>query len=183
MGTSPMGPFIYKGVILQQDPTLGIYATGHESMIQVPGTDDWYMAYHRFAIPGGDGQHRETTIDKVTFNADGTIKPIVPTLESVPALTFNGTHPTASVSNSNGRGTGQDPDARTYGIGATLTLTAGQNTAKVQYRIDGGTWATYSSPVTLPRGQHTIDYQAQGIDLIWDTVQSLTVKIAGGTAR
>jgi beta-xylosidase len=183
MGTSPMGPFTYKGVILQQDPTLGIYATGHESMIQVPGTDDWYMAYHRFAIPGGDGQHRETTIDTVTFNADGTIKPIVPTLESVPALTFNGTPPTASLSNSDGRGIGQAPEARSYGVGATLTLTAGQNTAKVQYRIDGGTWATYSSPVTLPRGQHTIDYQAQGTDLIWDTVQSLTVKVAGGTAR
>jgi hypothetical protein len=52
-------------------------------MLQVPGTDDWYLAYHRFAIPGGDGTHRETTIDKMTFNRDGTIAPVVPTLESV----------------------------------------------------------------------------------------------------
>jgi hypothetical protein len=36
--------------------------------------------YHRFAIPGGDGMHRETTIDKLTFTRDGAI---VPTLESV----------------------------------------------------------------------------------------------------
>jgi hypothetical protein len=50
-------------------------------MLRVPGTDEWYIAYHRFAIPGGDGMHRETTIDKLNFTRDGAIAPIVPTLE------------------------------------------------------------------------------------------------------
>lgn len=45
--------------------------------------DEWYIAYHRFAIPGGDGMHRETTIDKLNFTHDGAIAPIVPTLEGV----------------------------------------------------------------------------------------------------
>ena len=70
-------------MILQQDPSQGIYGTGHNSILQVPGTDDWYMVYHRSGMPGGDGTHRETTIDKLEFNADGTIKPVVPTLTSV----------------------------------------------------------------------------------------------------
>ena len=52
-------------------------------MVQVPGTDDWYIAYHRFAIPDGDGTHRETTIDRLEFAADGSIVPVVPTLESI----------------------------------------------------------------------------------------------------
>ena len=52
----------------------------------VPGTDDWYIAYHRFAIPGGDGTHREVTIDRLRFNPDGTIAKVVPTLESVKPL-------------------------------------------------------------------------------------------------
>jgi hypothetical protein len=52
-------------------------------MLRVPGTDEWYIAYHRFAIPGGDGMHRETTIDKLNFTRDGAIAPIVPTLEGV----------------------------------------------------------------------------------------------------
>jgi beta-xylosidase len=80
---SPTGPFTNHGLILSKDTKLGIKGTGHSSMLQVPGTDDWYIAYHRFGIPGGDGTHRETTIDKLTFNRDGTIAPVVPTLESV----------------------------------------------------------------------------------------------------
>ena len=81
--SSPTGPFTNHGVILAKDTRLGVLGTGHSSMLQVPGTDGWYLAYHRFAVPGGDGTHRETTIDKVTFAPDGTIVPVVPTLESV----------------------------------------------------------------------------------------------------
>ena len=53
--TSPYGPFTAKGLILSKDSALGILGTGHSSIIQVPGTDDWYIAYHRFAMPGGSG--------------------------------------------------------------------------------------------------------------------------------
>jgi beta-xylosidase len=77
------GPWTYRGVILAKDPAQGILATGHHSIVQVPGTDDWYIAYHRFGMPGGDGQHRETTIDRLFFTADGTIAKVVPTLTSV----------------------------------------------------------------------------------------------------
>ncbi|MFC0105402.1 family 43 glycosylhydrolase [Kibdelosporangium aridum] len=82
-GNSPTGPFTNRGEILRKDLSLGIKGTGHSSMLQIPGTDEWYIAYHRFAIPGGDGTHRESTIDKLKFNPDGTIVPVVPTLESV----------------------------------------------------------------------------------------------------
>jgi hypothetical protein len=66
--------------------SLGILDTGHHSIVQVPGTDDWYIAYHRFAIPGGNGTHREVTIDHLRFTEDGTIARIVPTLEGVTPL-------------------------------------------------------------------------------------------------
>jgi len=81
--TSPTGPFTYHGVLLQKDPTLGILGTGYDSILQVPGTDDWYIAYHRFGIPGGDATHRETTIARTTFGPDGLMQPVTPTLESV----------------------------------------------------------------------------------------------------
>ncbi|RDW73432.1 endo-1,4-beta-xylanase-4 [Coleophoma cylindrospora] len=81
---APTGPWTYQGVILQKDVSQGILATGHNSMISVPGTDDWYIAYHRFAIPNGSGYQRETTIDKVTFDpTTGLIQVIKPTLTSV----------------------------------------------------------------------------------------------------
>jgi beta-xylosidase len=80
---SPTGPFTYQGVILRKDPARGILGTGHNSVLNVPGTDDWYLVYHRFAIPGGDGTHRETCVDRLTFGPDGLMRPVVPTLEGV----------------------------------------------------------------------------------------------------
>ncbi|GGN07598.1 beta-xylosidase [Lentzea pudingi] len=80
---SPTGPFTNHGLILSKDVKLGVKGTGHSSMLQVPGTDDWYLVYHRFAIPGGDGTHRETTIDRMRFGRDGSVVPVKPTLESV----------------------------------------------------------------------------------------------------
>ncbi|MFI1722709.1 family 43 glycosylhydrolase [Streptomyces sp. NPDC020489] len=87
-GPSPTGPWTKRGVILEKDLSLGVKGPGHHSIVRVPGTDDWYVAYHRFAIPGGDGTHRETTIDKLEFDADGLIKKVVPTLTGVDPVTI-----------------------------------------------------------------------------------------------
>lgn len=82
------GPWTYRGVVLEKDAAQGILATGGSTTVNVPGTDDWYIAYHRFAIPGGDGVHRETTLDRLYFDAaTGLIKKVVPTLSSVPPQT------------------------------------------------------------------------------------------------
>ena len=81
--TSVHGPWTYRGVILQKDLSLGIKGTGHSSIVNVPGTDDWYIAYHRFAMPNGDGTHRETTIDKLTIGPEGLFQAVAPTLTSV----------------------------------------------------------------------------------------------------
>ena len=80
---SPHGPWTYRGVILEKDPSLGILGTGHNSVVNVPGTDDWYIVYHRFAMPDGNGNNRETTIDRLTFDEDGFMERVTPTLESV----------------------------------------------------------------------------------------------------
>ncbi|MET7476582.1 family 43 glycosylhydrolase [Streptomyces sp. NPDC005648] len=87
-GPSPTGPWTKRGVILSKDLSLGIKGTGHHSVVHVPNTDDWYIAYHRFAIPGGDGTHRETTIDKMEFDSDGLIEKVVPTLTSIDPVTI-----------------------------------------------------------------------------------------------
>ena len=79
-GPSPLGPWTKRGVVLQKRLELGIKGTGHHSVVKAPTGDTWYAAYHRFAVPAGDGTNREVTVDRMTFNADGTIAPIVPTL-------------------------------------------------------------------------------------------------------
>ena len=50
----------------------------HHGVVNVPGTDHWYVAYHRHAIPGGGGYKREVCLVRMEFNEDGTIKPMDP---------------------------------------------------------------------------------------------------------
>ncbi len=55
-----------------------VKGTGHHSVVNIPGTDRWYMVYHRHAIPGGSGFKRETCLARMEFNDDGTIRPVDP---------------------------------------------------------------------------------------------------------
>jgi hypothetical protein len=82
---SPLGPFTRLATILEQDPTLGILGPGGSTVLGIPARDEYYIVYHRFKIPGGDGTHRETCIDRLYFNSDGTIVPVKPTLEGLQA--------------------------------------------------------------------------------------------------
>ncbi len=76
-GASPRGPWTNRGVVLQKRLDLGIKGPGHHSVVRAPGTDTWHIAYHRFAVPAGNGTNREVAVDRMQFNGDGTIQPIV----------------------------------------------------------------------------------------------------------
>ena len=80
------GPIDYQYTVLSKNDDLDILGTGHHSMLQIPGEDEYYIAYHRFFMPlgffsDGTGHHRQTCIDKVTFGADGLMEVVIPTLE------------------------------------------------------------------------------------------------------
>ncbi|UOQ69789.1 glycoside hydrolase family 43 protein [Hymenobacter volaticus] len=81
---SPLGPFQRIGKVLQQDPQVATGA-GHHSVLQAPGTDNWYVVYHRRPLGETDGNHRVTCIDQLFFDAQGHIKPIKITAEGVEA--------------------------------------------------------------------------------------------------
>lgn len=90
--TSPMGPITVaeSPVILIQDAGNKIYGTGHNSVICNPGTDDWYIVYHRINknyLSNSPGVHREVCIDRLYFEPDGKIKPVVPTHKGIEAVT------------------------------------------------------------------------------------------------
>ena len=82
MADSPFGPFTRIGKILQQDSTVATGA-GHHSVIQVPGTDKWFIVYHRRPLGEHDGNHRVTCIDEMHFDEKGFIKPVKITSEGV----------------------------------------------------------------------------------------------------
>lgn len=88
MSDSPTGKLRIpeNNLILSKDADKGIYGTGHNSVLQKPDSDEWYIVYHRFNRPNGikmgdaAGFHREVCIDKMEFNANGTIKKVVPSI-------------------------------------------------------------------------------------------------------
>lgn len=85
---SPTGPLTIpeNNLILSKNTDIGIYGPGHHSVLQVHDKDEWYIVYHRFSRPNGikmgraAGYHREVCMDKLAFNADGTIQVVIPTL-------------------------------------------------------------------------------------------------------
>ncbi|MEP6478937.1 MAG: family 43 glycosylhydrolase [Rhodoglobus sp.] len=89
--SSPRGPWADQGVLLSKHPDRGIYGTGHHSILRVPGTDDWLIAYHRFSIPGGDGHRREVTIDRLRHTADGRLEIVEPSTSPIHVDHFRST--------------------------------------------------------------------------------------------
>ena len=87
---SPLGPIeMVEGqypTILQQVPEKFIYGTAHNSVLQLPGKDEWYIVYHRINKNHIErimqpGIHREVCIDRMTFDKKGRIVPVTPTLD------------------------------------------------------------------------------------------------------
>jgi beta-xylosidase len=81
---SPLGPFVRAGKILGTDPAVGKGA-GHHSVFKIPGTEDYYISYHRRPLEETDANHRVVCIDRLYFDKDGDILPIKQTFEGVPA--------------------------------------------------------------------------------------------------
>jgi len=79
---SPFGPFKRKGKILQQDPAIATGA-GHHSVIHPPGTDKWYIVYHRRPPDQTDRNARVVCIDLMEFDSEGNILPVKITNEGV----------------------------------------------------------------------------------------------------
>ncbi|WP_063798490.1 RICIN domain-containing protein [Nocardia sp. NRRL S-836] len=86
-GTSPLGPFTYRGVLLDYTNI----STNHHSLFQYQG--QWYVAYHRNAREGGGSLKRSVAMDRVVHNADGTITTVKQTVGGVgPFATFTAQH-------------------------------------------------------------------------------------------
>lgn len=77
-GPSPLGPFQCRGKVLGVQRPIATGA-GHHSVLCLPGTDEWYICYHRRPIPNQGQNHRVVCLDRMNFAPDGSILPIVMT--------------------------------------------------------------------------------------------------------
>lgn len=79
MADSPMGPYKQVGVIMDES-TSGCW-TNHHSIVKYQG--QWYLFYHDRDYSPKFDKNRSVRVDSLTFNADGTIKKVIPTLRGV----------------------------------------------------------------------------------------------------
>ena len=79
MADNPKGPYTMKGVIMDQSAS-GCW-TNHQSLVEYNG--QWMLFYHdKDLFPTNDAK-RSAHADYLTFNADGTINKVIPTLRGV----------------------------------------------------------------------------------------------------
>jgi len=79
IGDNPLGPFKFAGVIMDESAS-GCW-TNHHSFIQFK--NQWYLFYHDRDYSPGFDKLRSIRADSLFFNADGTIKKVIPTLRGI----------------------------------------------------------------------------------------------------
>jgi hypothetical protein len=77
--TSPLGPFEWRGVILDESAS-GCW-TVHHSIVDFKG--QWYLFYHDRDLSPSFDKRRSIRADALFFEADGTIRKVTPTLRGV----------------------------------------------------------------------------------------------------
>ena len=79
IGDNPLGPFKVTGVIMDEWPS-GCW-TNHHSFIEFK--NQWYLFYHHNDLSPQFDKNRSVRADSLSFNADGTIKKVIPTLRGI----------------------------------------------------------------------------------------------------
>jgi hypothetical protein len=79
MASSPLGPYKVAGVIMDESPT-GCW-TNHHSIVESKG--QWYLFYHRNDLSPKFDKARSIRADYLSFDDDGTIQKVIPTLRGV----------------------------------------------------------------------------------------------------
>jgi hypothetical protein len=78
-GSSPLGPFKWAGVLLDESES-GCW-TDHQSMVEYQG--QWYLFYHDRDLSPAFDKRRAIRADKMYFEDDGSIRKVVPTLRGI----------------------------------------------------------------------------------------------------
>jgi hypothetical protein len=192
MADSPIGPFTRLAKVLAQDPAVA-RGSGHNSVINVPGTDIWYILYHRRPLSETDGNHRQVAYDRMVFNADGTIAPVTMKVQDNfadgNALGWRPYGGTWSVRSDQFRTTSSlggkallDTNFGNVTQDTTVTITSGGGDAGVAFRVTRpavGTDSYYGYYAGIsPRGQLVLGRAANG----WTPLRTVPLQVSTGQA-
>jgi GH43 family beta-xylosidase len=170
MGDSPLGPFEYKGLIMDQSPTK--CWTNHHSIVEFNG--EWYIFYHHNDYSPQFDKNRSVRIDRIHFNDDGTIQKVIPTLRGVGITNATDEIQIDRYSELSKAGAAVDYIDTTDYFAGWKTILSAKN-AFVQYNdVDFGSAGLSSVSVKVIQGKGTISVKADG-----QTVAKIPVKQAG----
>jgi hypothetical protein len=79
MSDSPLGPWEFKGIIMEEWSNR--CWTNHHSLVEFKG--QWYLFYHHNDYSPSFDKNRSVCVDSLSFNADGTIRQVIPTNRGV----------------------------------------------------------------------------------------------------
>lgn len=144
--TGPMGPWEYKGELLTTNEDGTVHGPGHHSILEQDG--EYYIVYHRHNIQKSvHGFNRQVCIDKVEFEANGDIKPIVPTHDGINPLSAKMQKKAAKYKN--------------LAFGANVTASSYyDNMHKPEYAVD-------DNNATLWKARHTTWDNKKGKQAEW----------------
>lgn len=137
--TNPMGPWQYRGRILDALPKLAGQdeATSHPAIAELGG--QWYLVYHISNGPGGGTYKRQVAIEKLTFNSNGTIQTVTPTSGNGSVASSSASSTKSSAASSSKSSTSANSSAGASSAAAFKTITTefshlGVNTTNALYK-------------------------------------------------
>ena len=169
MSDKPMGPYEYKGIIMQEHEN-GCW-TNHHSIVEYKG--QWYLFYHHNDYSPGFDKNRAVCADSLFFNPDGTIQEVKPTLRGI-GVTDARTQVQMDRYSSIGGGA-------TIEYNDTTDCFRGWKT-----RLPENGWVSYSN-VQMPEGEYTVWVNKPGfwgraeiVDIQKTTLELKVNKLANG---
>jgi hypothetical protein len=151
--TNPMGPWTHRGVVLGQVSS----TTNHAGVVEFNG--QWYIVYHTADAPGGGNFRRSVAVDRLSFNADGTIQRVTPggaggNLSGSATASTSYVSPWESLAAVNNGGTPAGSADRS-------------NLAYGNWPQQGTQWIEYAWPAARPVNRSAVYWfdDGQGIDL------------------
>lgn len=136
MSDNPMGPYEFKGLIMKEHEN-GCW-TNHHSIVEYNG--QWYLFYHHNDYSPKFDKNRSVCCDYLTFNPDGTIVEVKPTLRGVGVT--------------DARGLVQMDRYTDIGGGATIAYNDTTNYYKGwKVILPPGGWVTYNN-VKMPENEY-----------------------------
>lgn len=162
--TNPMGPWTHRGVLLGQVSS----TTNHAGVVEFNG--QWYMVYHNANAPGGGNFRRSVAVDRMYFNADGTIQPVTQTSTGPPPNPGGG-NPTPGPTTP-GPGPGQPPAGTNLAPTATATTSHVSTWENLSAINNGGVPANSGDRSNLAYGNWP-QQGAQWIEYTWPSARTV----------